>query len=170
MKRKTVFVLLLGIAAMSLPAPAQKTDLSGTWKLCLSKSFLATDHPAGEYQLTRVIEQKNGHFVITDTAVHKKILNIPVADATSKLDITTNGNEQEIQVPGFLPFLPPVKELISADWQGGTLDVQERAVDGPGYSEQRYFLSEDGSELIVLVKSHDAFAELEQRMVFDKQP
>ena len=170
MSMKTAFTLLLGFMTMSLSAHAQTADFSGTWKLNLAKSFMATEHPDGDYQLTRVIEQKGGHVVIIDSAVHKKVLNIPVPDATTKQDLVTDGKEQEIQVPGFLPFLPPVKELISADWQGDVLDVRERAVDGPGSSERRFYLSPDGAQLIVSVKSHDAFVEIEQRMVFDKQP
>jgi hypothetical protein len=169
MSVKAALAFLIGIAALALPACAQKTDLSGTWKLNLAKSFMATEHPASNYQLTRVIEQKEGHIVISDSAVNKKILNIPVPDATTRLEIAFDGKEQEIQVPGFLPFLPPVKEYLTAQWQGGTLDLQEREVNGAGYAERRLFLSEDGSELIVLVRRRDTYSEIEQRMVFDKQ-
>ena len=169
MSMKTALASLMGIAALALPACAQKTDLSGTWELNLTKSFMATEHSASDYHLTRVIEQKEGHIVITDSAVNKKILNIPVPDATNKLEIVLDGKEQEIQIPGFLPFLPPVKEHLTAQWQGGTLDLQEREVNGAGYAERRLFLSEDGSELIVLVRRRDTYSEIEQRMVFDKR-
>jgi len=130
---------------------------------------MATEHPSSDYQLTRVIEQKDAHVVITDSAVHKQVLNIPVPDATAKLDLVADGKEHEIQVPGFLPFLPPVNEYITAAWQGGTLDVRERKIDGADYSERRFFLSEEGSELIVLIKSRNTYSEVEQRMVFDRQ-
>jgi len=146
-------------AAMTLPAVAQKPSLSGTWKLNVEKSFLAGDHPAKDYELT-------------DIAVHVSMMNIPLPDAKTTVELATDGQEHEVTGAASFPGMPPVKMKVVASWQGGTLLVSEtgRGFGGLSKTQRRYFVSDDGSQLIELVEGHSGFGDNEQRLVFDKQP
>jgi len=159
-------------AAMTLPAVAQKPSLSGTWKLNVEKSFLAGDHPAKDYELTKIIVQSPGVIKQTDIAVHVSMMNIPLPDAKTTVELATDGQEHEVTGAASFPGMPPVKMKVVASWQGGTLLVSEtgRGFGGLSKTQRRYFVSDDGSQLIELVEGHSGFGDNEQRLVFDKQP
>jgi hypothetical protein len=159
---------LMILAAIVFPAPAQRVDLSGTWKLDAAKSLMGGDHPFADYQLTKKIEQKGDTISITDTSVHASVVNIPLPDSTTTMDVAADGKEHSVQFPPPFPGMPPQKAQVTATWQGGTLQLLQISLGLANYSKERLFLSEDG-RLIILVERHASFGDTEQRLVFDKQ-
>jgi hypothetical protein len=166
-----VLAILAFAAGMALPAAAQKTDLSGTWKLNLEKSFLAGDHPAKDYEFTKVFLQRAGGIQQTDIARHVSMMNIPMPDSSITTDLVIDGKEHEVMAPAPFPGMPPSKSKVVAEWQGGTLLLTEsgQSFGGRSLMQRRYFLSEDGSRLYELVEGHNGFGDTAQRLVFDKQ-
>ncbi len=69
--------------------------------------------------------------------------------------------------PGF-PGMPPSKAAVTAEWQGGALEVVRVVAGMASYSRLRLFLSDDGAQLIELVEQHSTFGDAEQRLVFEK--
>lgn len=162
--------MLIALAGMSaLPAMAQKANLEGTWKLNLTKSFMGPDHPSSDYQLTKKIARTDEKISITDIAVHVSTMNIPLPDSTTTMEIAVDGKEHDVQVPGGFPGVPPTPVKVAASWQGCTLEINQRGSGFAGSGKQRLFLSEDGSELIILVERHSTYFDSEQRLIFDKQ-
>jgi hypothetical protein len=53
----------------------------------------------------------------------------------------------------------------------GTLLIKEvgQGFGGPSTTLRRYFLSDNGLQLIELVEGHSTFGDIEQRLVFDRQ-
>jgi hypothetical protein len=168
MIRKTLCRLMILAAMAPLPALAQKVDLSGTWKLNVAKSFMAGDHPFADYQLTKKIEQKGDTISITETSVHASVVNIPLPDSTTTMEVAADGKEHSVQFPPPFPGMPPQKAQVTATWQGGTLQLLQISSGLANYGIQRLFLSEDGKQLIILVERHASFGDTEQRLVFDK--
>jgi hypothetical protein len=166
-----LWVLPLLAGAMMIPAAAQKADFNGTWKLNLEKSFLAGDHPAKDYELTIVIEQKEGTIKRTEIAAHVSMMNIPMPDSKTTVEITIDGKEHEVPGRAMFPGMQPPPTKASAEWQGGTLLLMERSqlMGSATRTRSRYFLSVDGAELIELIEGHTGFGDTEQRLVFDKR-
>jgi hypothetical protein len=160
-------MILAGMAP--LPALAQKVDLSGTWKLNVAKSFMAGDHPFADYQLTKKIEQKGDAISITDASVHASVVNIPLPDSTTTMEVAADGKEHSVQFPAPFPGMPPQTAQVTATWQGRTLQLLQISAGLANYGTQRLFLSEDGKQLIILVERHATFGDTEQRLLFDKQ-
>ena len=78
------YLAVLAIAlTMALPVAAQQGNLSGTWKLNLATSFMGGDHPAPDYELTKVLSQEGQTIRQTDVAKHVSIVNIPQFKARS---------------------------------------------------------------------------------------
>lgn len=157
---------------IALPAAAQKPDLSGTWKLNTQKSFMAGDHPDKDYWLTKIIVLKDGALEMTDIAVHVSMMNIPMPDAKTVVELVADGKGHDATGASPFPGLPPTQLRVVVEWQGGTLLVTEsgRGFGGASTTQRRYFLSDDGSQLIELVEGHSGFGDTEQRLIFDKQP
>jgi hypothetical protein len=170
MIRQTLCRLTILAAMTPLPGLAQKVDLSGTWKLNVAKSFMAGDHPFADYQLTKKISQTGDTISITDTSVHASVVNIPLPDSTTTMEVAADGKEHSVQFPPPFPGMPPQKAQVTATWQGGTLQLLQISSGLANYATQRLFLSEDGKQLIILVERHASFGDTEQRLVFDKQP
>ena len=172
MKMLRFWVLGALAAGMAIPAVAQMPDFSGTWTLNLTTSFTAGDHPAKDFELTRIIVQKAGTIEQTDTVKHASIMNIQIPDSKSTMVLVADGQEHEVTGPGFFLGLPPSKMKAVAEWQGGTLLVSEegQSFAGASTTKRRYFLSGDGLHLIELVEGHNGFGDIEQRLVFDKKP
>src|SRR5579862_2228431 len=166
--RNGVWILIM--LAASAMAQAQRANLSGTWKLNVEKSFMGGDHPFSNYELTKKIVQNDSTIAITDIAVHPNVVNIPLPDSTSTLELALDGKEHEVQLPSTFPGSTPPKARVTAMWQGCTLEVEEFIAGFANYSKQRLFLSEDGSELIDLVEQHANYGDAEQRLVFEKAP
>jgi hypothetical protein len=165
------WVLMALAAAMVIPAAAQKPDLSGTWKLNVARSFTAADHPAKDYELTKTIVQTAGSIKQTDHAVHVSMVNMPLPDSTVTMDLAADGQEHEITGASSFPGMPPPQLKVTVEWQGGTLLVSEAGMQFGGRSttQRRYFLSDDGKQLIELIEGHSGFGDTAQRLVFDKQ-
>ncbi len=167
-----VLALMALAAAMTIPAAAQMPNFNGTWKLDLAKSFMAGDHPAKDYELTMILAQQGSSIQQTDIAVHVSMMNIPMPDSKTTINLIADGEEHE--TPGTSPF-PGMRAMpmnVSAEWQGGTLVVTETSQSprGASITHRRYFLSAYGSQLIELVEGHSGFGDTEQRLIFDKQP
>lgn len=165
------WALLLLAGVMVSSAAAQKSNFSGAWKLNLSKSFTAGDHPSRDYQLTKIIVQNGNEFTITDVALHQAIVNIPIPDSTTTTMLVADGKERENKGVSPFPGIPAPTLMASVEWQGNTLSINERGERGfATVDHRRYYLSDDGAELVELVESHSTFEDIEQRLVFDKQP
>ncbi len=160
-------------AVMSLSAAAQKPNLSGVWKLNAARSFFAGDHPENNYELTKIFEQRDMQITQTDIVTNATIMNIPLPDSRSTMDLVFDGHEHDASGPNRFPGKSALAQIkILAVWQGGTLVLIETCREswGPSATHRRYFLSEDGSELIELVERHSRMEDTEQRLVFEKSP
>ena len=172
MRMQTLWTATALVAAMTMAAHAQTADFTGTWNLNLAKSFLGGEHPASNYQLITILAQKAGSIEQTDIARNVSMVNIPMPNSKTSTSFETDGKEHEVQLPGMFPGLPPTTTAVTAEWQGNTLFVTERAnsFGRPSLTYRRYFLSDNGEELIELVQGHTSFGDSDQRLVFDKQP
>ena len=168
--RSALVFLALLVPAILRPM-AQKANFSGTWKLNVEKSFLGNEHRTAEYQLTKTIDQKDDLIKQTDVAVHVSIMNIPLPDSTTTLELATDGKPHEMRGAAFFPGMPTPLIKVSAVWQGNTLSIREisRPADPASKTYRRYFLSDDGSELNELIEGHTGFGDTEQHLVFDRQ-
>lgn len=164
--RRVWVVFLMGLVALG--AQAQKTNLSGTWKLNIANSFLGSDHPFPEYALTKTIVQTGDSIVMTDVSVHNSVVNIPLPDETTKMELVADGKQHEVMLPGNFPGMPGAKAAVTAEWQGGTLEIMQVVSGLANYSKNRFFLSPDGAQLIELVEAHQGFGDAEQRLVFER--
>ena len=164
------FASLAIALTMAFSVASQQANLSGTWKLNLATSFMAGDHPAPDYELTKTFVQEGRTIRQTDIAKHVSVVNIPLPDTNVTTELTTDGQEHDVQGPAPFPGMPPAKLKVTPEWQGNTLLVMERNAGGgsPSSTKRRYFLSEDGAHLIELVEAHNGFGDTEQRLVFDK--
>ncbi len=163
----SALILLAGFAGSH--AMAQSKDFSGTWNLNVAKSFMGNDHPSSDYRLTRTIEEKNGRFSIKSNSVHASVAGISLPDMVTTTEFAADGKEYEMKVPSVFPGIPEMSGKVSAEWQGCTLEVRQVIAAFGSATKERIFLSEDHSQLIVLVEGHSTFMDTEQRLVFDKQ-
>ena len=165
-------ILFALAGAIAIPAAAQKPDFSGTWKLNVTKSSMGADHPDKDYQLTKIIAEEASLIRQTDIAAHVSMMNIPLPDSRVSTELVPDGKEHEASGRIVFPGTPPVKIRSQAEWQGGTLLVTESSVSffGPSTTQRRYFLSRDGSQLIELIRGQNKFMDIEQRLVFERQP
>jgi hypothetical protein len=172
MRLSKTWAMVALATAIALPAAAQKPDLSGTWKLNVQKSFLAGDHPDKDYGLTKIIALKDGALEMTDIAVHVSMMNIPMPDSKTVLELVADGKEHDATGASPFPGLPPTQLKVVVEWQGGTLLVTEtgRGFGGQSTTQRRYYLSDDGTQLIELVEGHTGYGDTAQRLIFDKQP
>lgn len=166
---RTRLQFLLAFAAVAaLTAQAQAPSFAGTWRLNIAQSFLGPEHPFPDYALTRTIQQTGDTFSVTDASVHNSFVNIPLPDATLAWSVATDGKEHAVKLPSSLPGAPPSTAQVTATWQAGTLEVFQSANGLAAYGKQRFFLSGDTSQLVVLVEQHSIYGDSEQRLVFDK--
>ena len=95
MRLSKTWAMVALATTIALPAAAQKPDLSGTWKLNVQKSFLAGDHPDKDYGLTKIIALKDGALEMTDIAVHVSMMNIPMPDSKTVLELVADRKEHD---------------------------------------------------------------------------
>jgi hypothetical protein len=169
---RTLPIVFALAALLSLPARAANPDLSGVWKLNLARSFLAGDHAQPNFELTRIIEQRGSGITQTDIAAHAAMMNFPLPDSRTVIQIIFDGREHDAIAPSRFAGIPPGPVAISASWEGGTLVVTEiaRELGAECTMRLRYFLAGNGRELIVLVEAHSHIEDREQRLVFDRLP
>lgn len=163
----SALILLAGLTGTN--AMAQNKNFDGTWNLNVAKSFMGTDHPSSDYQLTKKIEQKNGLLSITDSSVHATMAGTPLADTVATVEFAPDGKDYDVKVPSAFPGIPEMPGKVSAVWEGCTLEIHEVIAAFGSSTNERLYLSEDGSQLIVLVEGHSTFMDTEQRLVFDKK-
>jgi hypothetical protein len=166
--RNRLYIAILLAGVSSLSAHAQKASFNGTWKLNVSKSFMGMDHPFSDYELTKKIELKGDAILIIDTAIHNSVMNTPLPNSTTTMELAEDGKEHDVQFPPAYAGTPPIKVKMTAAWQGCTLELIEVGSGPAYYSSHRLFLSDGGSQLIDLVEQHSAFGDLEQRLVFER--
>ena len=138
----------------------------------MGRSFLAGDHASLEYVLILTIQLRGNSLSLTTDGKNpgEGVFGLPASKSTVELPI--DGKIHDITPPGIMPGMPPSHAIVSATWEGGTLIVTERSAGFGGItsSKRRYFLSEDKAQLIAQIESHNTFGDIEQRMVFEKQP
>jgi hypothetical protein len=166
-RRRFGTVILLGIAA-TFAAYAQNPNFSGTWRLNVAQSFMANDHPYPNYELTKKIEQSGDTITITDSAIHNSVVNVPLPDLHTSMQVSTDGKEHEIEIPGDFPGRPAHKAAVTATFQGQTLELRQLNPNMSNYSKQRLFRAGDAGQLVILVETHTIYGDTEQRLVFDK--
>ena len=106
---------------------------------------------------------------MTDASVHNSVVNIPLPDATTKMELTADGKEHLVTLPGF-PWYASVEAAVRAEWQGGTLELVQTISGFANYAKHRLFMVADGAQLIDLVEQHSGYGDAEQRLVFEKAP
>jgi hypothetical protein len=167
---KNLWTIVVMLACCTLYAHAQKPDFNGTWKLRVSKSSMGSDHNMPNYEYTKIISSRGNSISITDIQVNPSIVNIALPDSKTTNELKLDGTEQDQQMAGAFPGTPSTKIKVSGEWQGGTVFIQQRGqmFGGAMILHQRYFLSDDGSQLIELVERHSIAGDKEQRLVFEK--
>jgi len=169
MRMNTLSALILMAGMAGSHAVAQNTNLNGTWNLNVAKSFMGSEHPQRDYQLTKKIEQKNGLLSITDSSVHAMIAGMQLPDSVTTTELVPDGKEHDIKLPSVFPGIPQMTGKTSAVWEGCTLEVHQVIAAFGSSTKQRLFLSEDGRQLIVLIEGHSTFLDTEQRLVFERK-
>ena len=167
--RKLYIAIMLGAMAPLL-AQSPKANLSGSWRLNVSKSFMGMEHPFSNYELTKKIDQTGENISITDSAIHNSNVNIPLPDSTTSIQVSTDGKEHLVQVSSSIRSQPESNVPLTAKWQAGTLEIVQNVMGLANMTKHRLFLSGDGSQLIDLVEGHNIYGDSEQRLVFDKLP
>ena len=155
-------------AAATIALHAQSINISGTWRLNVSKSFMGQDHPFSDYLFTKRIVQSGENITITETGIHNSNVNVPLPDSESSMQVTTDGKEHEVQLQSIKPNKTTATNRVTATWEGNTLELVQ-LVSGLGtMTKHRLFLLEDGAQLVDLVEGHNIYGDLQQRLVFDK--
>jgi hypothetical protein len=153
-RRITLIVLasLFCFGAIHASAQQVKPNLTGTWKLNLSKSKLASQHPPGDdrYKIKHLeprLEMVHGgdpYRYITDGKEH--VANRSPVDGET---------------------------LAKTYWDGDTLVIEKRQELGPGGSRwvSRYTLSQDGKSLAVThhVNQSSFSAAFDESLTYEKQ-
>jgi len=167
MHKILIAIILCGAAQI---AQAQEPRLNGTWKLNLSKSYMAGEHPLQNYGLTWVIEQNSSRVVLVEKSTNPSFANIRVPDTETRSEIVPDGVESEVMRAGNMPGAKPSSAVIKAEWQGSTLLITERgaAWGGPALTLRRIFVSNDGAQLCELLEVHSPMLDAEERLVFER--
>jgi hypothetical protein len=158
-------------AALSLPvAHAQNASLSGTWRLNVAKSFMGQEHPFSNYEFTKKIQQTGESISIAETGFHNSVVNVPLPDSKTAMQVSTDGKEHEVHMSTGNASQPESVLHVTATWQAGTLELVQNVMGLANMTKHRLFLSNDGSQLVDLVEGHNIYGDSEQRLVFDKLP
>jgi hypothetical protein len=165
---KTFCIAVVLAVLSSLAAQAQKANLSGTWRLNVAKSFMGQEHPFSNYEFTRKIQQSGESISIAETGIHNSVVNVPLPDSNTAMQVTADGNEHEVHMSTGNPSQPESVLHVTATWQAGTLELVQIVLGLANMTKHRLFLSDDGSQLIDLVEGHNIYGDSEQRLVFDK--
>lgn len=167
---RRVFLGFALAALLSLAAQAQKANLSGTWRLNVAKSFMGQDHPFSNYEFTKKIAQSGENISINETGIHNSVVNVPLPDSNTSMQVAADGKEHEVHMSTGNPRQPESVLHVTATWQAGTLELVQIVSGLANMTKHRLFLSDDGSQLIELVEGHNIYGDSEQRLVFDKVP
>jgi hypothetical protein len=163
------FCIAVAIAALSsLAVQAQKANLNGTWRLNVAKSFMGQEHPFSNYEFTKKIEQTGENISIVETGFHNSVVNVPLPDSKTAMQVSTDGKEHEVHMSTGIPSQPESVLHVTATWQASTLELVQNVMGLANMTKHRLFLSDDGSQLIDMVEGHNIYGDSEQRLVFDK--
>jgi len=101
------FRIAVALAALSsLAVQAQKANLSGTWRLNVAKSFMGQEHPFNNYEFTKKIEQSGENISIVETGFHNSVVNVPLPDSKTSMQVSTDGKEHEVRMSTGIPSQP----------------------------------------------------------------
>jgi hypothetical protein len=156
--------------AGSQSAASRRAAFVGTWRLDLTKSNMGSDHPEANYGFTKTFALNDSTLVQEDHEVNVDIIGYAIPERNSTAKFVPDRQEHTIEQPGFFPGLPPVRAQIIVEWQGDNLLVTESSQSfvGPTNISRRYYLSEDGGELVELIVGRTTFGDSEQRLVFSR--
>ena len=148
----------------------RRAAFAGTWRLDLKKSYMGADHPDANYGFTKTFELNGANLVQKDHEVNVDIIGFALPERNSTEELAPDGHERTVQRAGFLPGMPPTPTQVTAEWQGDNLVLTESAQTfiGPVNTSRRYFLSDDGAELIELITGRTTYGDSEQRLVFTR--
>ena len=140
---------------------SRRAAFVGTWRLDLSKSYMGSDHPEANYGFTKTFVLNGSTLVQKDHEVNVEIIGFAMPERNSTADFVPDRQEHTIEQPGFFPGMPPVHAQVVVEWQGDNLLVTESSQSfiGPANTSRRYYLSEDGGELIELVVGRTTFGD-----------
>ena len=167
--------ILAAFLATLAPALGQNSQpvvhhaaFAGTWRLDLKKSYLGQDHPDANYGFTKTFELKGSTIVQKDHEVNVDIVGFALPERNSSQELVPDGQEHTAQMPGFFPGMPPTPMRLTVEWQGDNLVTHEsgQSFIGPVTTARRYYLSEDGAELIEVIVGRTTYGDSEQRLVF----
>ncbi len=138
-------------------AAAARPNFTGTWKLNLEKSDFGP-LPAPESRTDTIAQQEVS---LKDTFASKG----PDGDLSGELNYTTDGKESLNKFRG-----NDMKG--SAKWDGASLVVENRLTfDGNDIVVRTHWdLSADGKSLTTMAHIESPMGEIDQKLVFDKQP
>ena len=150
------------------PPSARRAAFAGTWRLDLKKSYMGSDHPEANYGFTKTFELKGPAIAQKDHEVNIDIVGMALPERNSTAELVPDGQEHTTMAPSFFPGMPPTAMRVTVEWQGDNLVVQEsgQSFMGPVINSRRYFLSEEGTELIEIITGRTSFGDSEQKLVF----
>lgn len=146
-------------ATAAAAAPSGATpNLSGAWKLNNSKSDFG-EMPPPDSRIETI--DQNGNSVKIDTA----LIGGPMGDVKFSTSVTTDGKESTSTIMG-----NPAKS--TAHWEGNSLVVNTTAQfqDNSFQIKNTYTLSPDGKTLDLTSQFSGGNGDMQQKLVFDKQP
>lgn len=148
---------------LALPGAAQECrPLDGTWRMNRAKSFFAGLKNPGEQAEDETLAIKDAGGKIQEiwsfegSRIHDRVAYAYIVD----------GGEHSV---GKGPLIP---SSVRAEWQNCTLIVYKEMPFLGGLKfkvRNTYVLSGDGKELTILQEAHNVLADVERRLVFDRQ-
>jgi len=149
---------------------ARRAAFAGTWRLDLKRSNMGGDHPDPGYAFTKTFELKGSSLVQKDHEVNVDIVGFALPERDSTAELVPDAQEHTAERPGFFPGMPPTPTRVTVEWQGDNLIVSESSQSfiGAMTTSRRYYLSDDGAELVELVVGRTQFGDSEQRLLFTR--
>ncbi len=150
------------------PAAVRHAAFAGVWRLDLTKSNMGSDHPDTNYGFTKTFELKGSTLLQKDHEINVDIIGFAMPERNSTAELVPDRQERTVEQPAPFPGMPPVRARITVEWQGDNLIVSEsgQSFIGATNTSRRYYISEDGAELIEDIVGHTLFGDVEQKLVF----
>lgn len=160
--RQSLYLVILGLTTLTLPAIAQDSALLGNWVINeelsettdekVEQALQASGIPASKGRFSNDDEFYRGGPVeqeLYDYISYEKTLEISLQEAQYTFvygdfvrPVYLDNRGQRVSLSG----INEVEDFSFADWNNNTLVVEARPRDG-GFTEERYQLSEDGLQL-----------------------
>lgn len=178
MSMRTIWIIAACLAALlpvrgqnsQTPDAGRRAAFAGTWRLDLKKSYMGSEHPDANYGFTKTFALKGSTLVQKDHEINVDIVGFALPERNSSEELVPDGREHTVQRPGFFPGMPPTSTEVTVEWQGDNLVLSEsgQSFIGPMTASRRYFLSDNGAELVELISGRTSFGDSEQRLVFTR--